>query len=221
MSPKIPAFFFLGGSFLFFASTEAKKIFPDTLGQVLAFHWGCVLIGDLLFSAGLFLSLYGQFNFPASRWRFLLLMLCNLVAVFAVPALYFMIYVGFAKLESSIPSVSDLTTLQKLANRAQYESSENTRYKAAKAVFDLYGMTLAFPQQKSELSLYKPLSQDLRFRETMLQNDKARSKLHNLLQGELGQLPYLFGFSLGVPLLTFAIGSLWVAFRNSMPTAPS
>jgi hypothetical protein len=214
MTPKVPSWLFVTGGLLCGLTIEAKKHLPDILGRSTPFQWGCSIASDILLSAGLFLSLYGLFCGAGNRATFSFLTMCNLGALLALQSFYFFGYVGWTKIDSftgALPSV-----LPKLVENAKTADSEAKRVKMAENAYKLYGVSIAYRRDSGEFLYYEPSQEDLAFYQQMIQTTKTKADFHELVQGQLRQFPYLFGFSVVSFFLTFAVGTLWVVLKGTV-----
>jgi len=127
--------------------------------------------------------------------------------------MYFFAYVLIDKvyhMSNELPG-----TLPKLVDKAQAGSTEAKRVKAAQAIYELYGVKIAYLNDAGSFTVYEPSELDIAFYNQQKQSHEDILRSKETLKGALDQEPYLFSFFLGIFFLTFIFGSLWVLVRKS------
>jgi hypothetical protein len=212
MKPNLPNWLFVGGIGALSLSNTCKEFFPATLGRIFALHWGCVIVSAILFSLGLFLSLYGLISKTDHRKRYVLPCICNLTLPVLLMSFYFVSYVLATRFYDF--GMQPPNWLPSLVEGTQMANSEAKRIQSAQVAYAIYGVALTYRRDSGEIALYEPSKKDIASREEHKQGEVEKQKNLSILKGAFDQWPYLFGFYMGAFFLTFVIGSLWVAFMG-------
>jgi hypothetical protein len=213
MSPKIPGCLVAAAFLLEETTVEVKKVpWLQPLGRSDWFQWSCATFGAVALSYGIFLSLYGLSRCPAVQRRVFatINILGLLLFVWVVGGL-----IGGYVVFSKIASLEAPNMLPKLVKNSQTADSEAKREKMAKNAYLLYGVTLIYRMDDGTSRQYQPTGEDTAFQRKFASDEAANKKLKDeVIGGQLRQMPFLIAMNLGIFILTFLVGTLWLAWRR-------
>jgi len=213
MNPKIPGSL-IGVGFAFEEITVIAKKVPWLyfLGRSDWFQWGLATLAAVTLSYGIFLSLYGLSRCSTIQRRvFASIHILGLVVFGWAVGTLIGGYVVFSKVNSlEIPNM-----IPKLVESSQKADSIAKREKIAQNAYKVYGVTLAYPADGGQWIKYVPTAEDTAFHEKFARDDVSNQRLkESIIGGQLRQLPFLIAMNLGIFMLTFLVGALWLACRK-------
>lgn len=213
MNPKIPGLL-IGVGFAFEEMTIIVKRVPWLyfLGRSDWFQWGLATLGAVTLSYGIFLSLYGLSRCSTTQRRvFASIHILGLVVFSWAAGSLIGEYVVFSEVNSlEIPNM-----LPKLVENSQKADSEAKRAKMAQNAYKVYGVTLAYPADGGQWIKYVPTAEDAAFHEKFVRDDATNQRLKkSIIGGQLQQVPFLIAMNLGIFMMTFFVGTLWLACRK-------
>jgi hypothetical protein len=213
---RIPGIFVSAGIVIFALAGSAKEL-PDRIGLSPLFQLPCAFFSSVLIPFGSLLALHALISQTSKRRTLLWWHLIGPLFLIGVLSLYF--YVSFV-----IQRVTELAAppniLPKLAENARVFPNADKRMLQAKWAYRLYGVTLAYTQDNSQVAFYQPTEAD-RAKWAEMQNSKqAEDKTLQFIAKFLDQLPYLFALYASTFIATSIAGGVWLTLRLPRGVAP-
>ncbi len=208
--------FFYTGYFIFLLGVFAKENLPQSTGLSPALQLPCAFFSAVLIPFGSFLALRQLVTgTDKSRTQVFYHLGGCLFLVAILSTYFFYFYLLSRTLEIILPldSPSPAKLLVKLVDSATSAASKEKRAKAAAYAYRIYGATITYQPDGSQIVLYQPTADDeAGWRETQALNRQVE-QTRSLLTKTLIQIPYLAGLYASTFTITYVVGGACLACR--------
>ncbi len=199
---------------------QGKKLAPAIFGGP-AVQWTSAVIVAILIPIVVLLSLKLLLSGRMRKAGHALLV-CACLPLFANLAIFAMggLFLDRAGLRIKHSPNRELEMIATLTDRAVEADSATKRGGAASLLYAMFGVRPVWQNEQGKLERYDPTVEDQGRWERAVDTSQIEAKTIQIIDGQLDQLPWLFGLYLGSFGLIVFVGLTWYAYKpNRGPDA--